>query len=214
MIQAVLFDMDGLMFDTERLWGTFWAPALAEFGLPYREGLAQAARGTAGETLRGVLRSYYGPDCPAEAILDRFHQLAVETFRKPVPKKPGLDELLAWLDEKGIPMAVVSSSSEAVIRRNLDNWGLGRYSRPWWPARWSAIPSPTRKPFCWGRPSWAQSPPAALCWRTATTGCGPARPAACHRDGARPDAGDGRDAGAFHRPVRQPVRGAGQAEGR
>ena len=86
MIQAVLFDMDGLMFDTERLWGTFWAPALAEFGLPYREGLAQAARGTAGETLRGVLRSYYGPDCPAEAILDRFHQLAVETFRKPVPK--------------------------------------------------------------------------------------------------------------------------------
>lgn len=127
MIQAVLFDMDGLMFDTERLWGTFWAPALAEFGLPYREGLAQAARGTAGETLRGVLHSYYGPDCPAEAILDRFHQLAVETFRKPVPKKPGLDELLAWLDEKGVPMAVVSSSSEAVIRRNLDNWGLGRY---------------------------------------------------------------------------------------
>ena len=103
MIQAVLFDMDGLMFDTERLWGTFWAPALAEFGLPYREGLAQAARGTAGETLRGVLRSYYGPDCPAEAILDRFHQLAVETFRKPVPKKPGLDELLAWLDEKASP---------------------------------------------------------------------------------------------------------------
>ncbi len=127
MIQGVLFDMDGLMFDTERMWGTFWAPALAEFGLSYKEGLAEAARGTAGDTLRGVLRSYCGPDCPAEAILDRFHQLAEEAFRKPVPKKPGLDELLAWLEGQGIPMAVVSSSSEAVIRRNLDNWGLGHY---------------------------------------------------------------------------------------
>ena len=127
MIQAVLFDMDGLMFDTERLWGTFWAPALAEYGLPYKEGLDEAARGTAGETLRGVLRSYYGPDCPAEAILGRFHDMAQEAFRRPVPKKPGLDELLAWLDAQGVPMAVVSSSSGAVIRRNLDNWGLGHY---------------------------------------------------------------------------------------
>lgn len=129
MIQGVLFDMDGLMFDTERMWGTFWAPTLAEFGLSCKEGLAEAARGTAGDTLRGVLRSYCGPDCPAEAILDRFHQLAEEAFRKPVPKKPGLDELLAWLEGQGIPMAVVSSSSEAVIRRNLDNWGLGHYFR-------------------------------------------------------------------------------------
>lgn len=129
MIQAVLFDMDGLMFDTERLWGTFWAPALAKFGLSYKDGLDEAARGTAGETLRAVLQSYYGPDCPADAILDEFHRLAIQAFQKPVPKKPGLDELLAWLDGQRIPMAVVSSSSEAVIRRNLDNWGLGHYFR-------------------------------------------------------------------------------------
>ena len=126
-IQAVLFDMDGLMFDTERMWGAFWAPALAEFGLPYKPGLDEAARGTAGETLRAVLRGYYGPDCPAEAILGRFHDMAQEAFRRPVPKKPGLDELLAWLDAQGVPMAVVSSSSGAVIRRNLDNWSLGHY---------------------------------------------------------------------------------------
>lgn len=124
MIQGVLFDMDGLMFDTEPLWSESWAPALALFGLPFKEGLDQSARGSAGENLRAVIRSYYGPDCPAEEIIAAFDQIAHEKFLSPVPKKPGLDNLLDWLEARGIPMAVVSSSGEAVIRRNLDNWKM------------------------------------------------------------------------------------------
>ena len=45
MIQGVIFDMDGLMFDTERIWATLWKPALATLGLSYKEGLDAAARG-------------------------------------------------------------------------------------------------------------------------------------------------------------------------
>ena len=98
MIDGVIFDMDGTMFDTERMWATFWEPALAALGLPYREGLAEAARGTAGVTTRNVVRQFYGPDCDAEAIVDSLHRVADEVFfSAPVPKKPGLDALLAWL---------------------------------------------------------------------------------------------------------------------
>ena len=95
MINGVIFDMDGLMFDTERMWATFWEPALAALGLPYKEGLSEAARGTAGETLRNVVRQFYGQDCDAAAIVDSLHAVADKAFQKPVPKKPGLDELLA-----------------------------------------------------------------------------------------------------------------------
>ena len=63
MIQGVIFDMDGLMFDTERIWATLWEPALAGLGLSYKEGLDEAARGTAGDSMRAVLRRFYGPDC-------------------------------------------------------------------------------------------------------------------------------------------------------
>ena len=35
MIQGVIFDMDGLMFDTERIWNICWEPALAKFCLLY-----------------------------------------------------------------------------------------------------------------------------------------------------------------------------------
>ena len=127
MINGVIFDMDGLMFDTERMWATFWEPALAALGLPYKEGLSEAARGTAGETLRNVVRQFYGQDCDAAAIVDSLHAVADKAFQKPVPKKPGLDELLAWLDEQHIPMAVASSSRMDVIQRNLDNWGMRHY---------------------------------------------------------------------------------------
>ena len=125
MIDGVIFDMDGTMFDTERMWATFWEPALAALGLPYRDGLAEAARGTAGVTTRNVVRQFYGPDCDAEAIVDSLHRVADEVFfSAPVPKKPGLDALLAWLKARHIPMAVASSSRETMIRHNLDVWGL------------------------------------------------------------------------------------------
>ena len=58
MINGVIFDMDGLMFDTERMWATFWEPALAALGLEYKEGLAEAERGTAGETSRNICLLY------------------------------------------------------------------------------------------------------------------------------------------------------------
>ena len=127
MIKGVIFDMDGTMFDTERMWATFWKPALAALGLPYKEGLAEAERGTAGETSLRIVREFYGPDCDAQAIMDSLHREADRAFAKPVPKKPGLDELLAWLDERGIPMAVASSSRRVGILRNLDNWQMTHY---------------------------------------------------------------------------------------
>ena len=127
MIKGVIFDMDGLMFDTERIWATLWKPALATLGLPYKEGLDAAARGSAGDSMRAVLRRFYGPDCDTDAIMDALHAQAETAFQAPPPKKPGLDELLAWLDEQHIPMAVASSSRMDVIQRNLDNWGMRSY---------------------------------------------------------------------------------------
>ena len=127
MIQAVIFDMDGLMFDTERIWATLWKPALATLGLPYKEGLDAAARGAAGDSMRAVLRRFYGPDCDADAIIEALHQQAEIAFQAPPPKKPGLDELLAWLDEQHIPMAVASSSRKASILHHLDGWQMTHY---------------------------------------------------------------------------------------
>ena len=127
MIQGVIFDMDGLMFDTERIWATLWKPALATLGLTYPEGLDVAARGTSGDSMRKVLRRFLGEDCDPDAIIEALHREAEKAFQAPPPKKPGLDELLCWLSQQNIPMAVASSSRRSSILHHLDCWGLTHY---------------------------------------------------------------------------------------
>ena len=77
--------------------------------------------------MRAVLRRFYGPDCDPDRIIEALHKQAETAFLAPPPKKPGLDELLAWLEQRHIPMVVASSSRMASIRHHLDSWGLTHY---------------------------------------------------------------------------------------
>ena len=116
MINGVIFDMDGLMFDTERMWATFWEPALAALGLEYKEGLAEAERGTAGETSRNIVRQFYGEDCDANAIIDSLHRVAEallerETLSGDEVKRLMRGEELPPLDLKANPRKLTTRPS-------------------------------------------------------------------------------------------------------
>lgn len=127
MIKGVIFDMDGLMFDTERLWDTLWAPCCEQLGLPGpTEAFLAGGRGLAGDNLRRHLAEFY-PQVAPQTLLDAVWREADAAFEKGVPVKPGLRELLAYLEELGLPRIVASSSPRAMIERNLQNTGTARY---------------------------------------------------------------------------------------
>lgn len=130
MVQGVIFDMDGLMFDTEPIWGSSWAPVCAEFGLEHKvdDRMIAGVRGCAGDTMLAALRKYLGEDAPVEQIWAKEKELVHKrTLVEGAPKKPGLDDLLEYLHDFAIPLAVASGSTQEVIRANLMRCGIESY---------------------------------------------------------------------------------------
>lgn len=128
MVKAVIFDMDGLMFDTERLWDTLWEPACKELGLPLPPDMAKfqaGGRGLAGDNLRRHVAQYIPGD--PQKVLDKVWQLADERFAQGVPCKPGLKELLSYLEDLGMPRIVASSSPRTMVELNLQTTGTAHY---------------------------------------------------------------------------------------
>ncbi len=130
MVQGVIFDMDGLMFDTEPVWGACWAPVCAKFGMEDRvtPEMVAGVRGCAGDTMHAALRKYLGEDAPVEKIwIEEKRVVHDRVAKEGVPKKPGLDDLLEYLHDCAIPLAVASSNTKEAIHNNLVNGHIDHY---------------------------------------------------------------------------------------
>ena len=128
MVKGVIFDMDGLMFDTERLWDTLWEPACRELGRPVPQDMkafTSSGRGLAGENLCAHVAEFIPGD--PQKLLDKVWQLADIRFAQGVPCKKGLKELLSTLEDLGLPRIVASSSPRNMIEMNLQTSGTARY---------------------------------------------------------------------------------------
>ncbi len=108
---AVIFDMDGLMLDTEPLAARAWSDAAAALGVEFDMALALAMVGRNFVDCAAMVRARYGAEYPVDALLGRWHATydgIVE--REGLTLKPGVDALLAWLEGHAIPRAVATST--------------------------------------------------------------------------------------------------------
>ena len=116
---AVIFDMDGVLFDTETIALRCWGESAKTLGLDgWRELYPQCIGITQPKTMTLWIEHWGEENAEAFgkeilAVYDR------EYAGRPVPQKPGAAEILRALDEKGIPLAVASSTPEARVRQHL-----------------------------------------------------------------------------------------------
>lgn len=128
MIKAVIFDMDGLMFDTEALAKEAWFRVGAKLGYPITEAHIARIRGSTPAASAAVFREAFGAgfDYPrAKAMRNAMVEEVID--RQGVPIKHGLVGLLEQLDRHGLKAAVASSSPRKTVEKYLALAGISRY---------------------------------------------------------------------------------------
>lgn len=118
MKKGAIFDMDGLLFDTEQLYQDSWTTLAIEFGQTPAPEFSKAICGTNGEQMRKVVQTYY-PSIDTDEYIRRCIERVDRLEETYVPEKPGLHTILKGLQKNGVKMAVASSSPANMIRRNL-----------------------------------------------------------------------------------------------
>jgi HAD superfamily hydrolase (TIGR01509 family) len=121
---AVIFDMDGLLFDTERLYGQAILTAAAEVGCPMSHDIFLRLIGGSREGNHAFLIGHYGADYPLAALIATWGRHFRELAAASLPPQPGATELLDLLDDLRLPRAIATSSTHATVQANLLVHGL------------------------------------------------------------------------------------------
>ena len=125
-INAILFDMDGLIFDTEALKYRAWDKAGLEMG--YTDFGKNLYPNLGSNRDREYFAETYGKDFPYDEFVQRYETIIEEELRtKGMPQKPGLIPLLQYLKKNNYQLAIATSPDRALTKRHLTQAGIESY---------------------------------------------------------------------------------------
>ncbi|MEM6635937.1 MAG: HAD family phosphatase [Pseudomonadota bacterium] len=122
--QAAIFDMDGLLLDTERLMLEAGLKAGADLGLDLPESFFRSTVGVDRVTTLQMLDARINGRVSLETMDTHWNNVFIAFTEKEVPTKPGAEDLLRALQGFGVPMAVATNSATENAHRRLGLAGL------------------------------------------------------------------------------------------
>ena len=125
MIKAVIFDMDGVLIDTEKHYYTCWQKAAREFGFPFTGEHALMLRSLDAKEACKLMQGIFGEEFDYYAIRERRRELVKEALLQyGLEMKPEVKELLFLLREKGIKTAVATATPMERTLEHLTKLGI------------------------------------------------------------------------------------------
>lgn len=127
-MKTIVFDMDGVLFDTERICQDSWMAVADKRGLPEMEKIFPRCIGRNAAGSRRIVLEAYGEDFD----YDSFRAEASAWFwdyiqKNGLPVMPGAERLLEWLKENGWTVGLASSTRRSTVMDHLERSGFQKY---------------------------------------------------------------------------------------
>ena len=125
--KAVIFDMDGVIFDTERLYIESCVEVADKYGADNIEETCYRCIGINSVVTGQILYETYGKDFPLREFRAEVDKIFAKKFDEKAPVKPGVKELLTYLKSAGVKIAIASSTKKEGVSRELKQAGFLDY---------------------------------------------------------------------------------------
>ncbi|TMK56361.1 MAG: HAD family phosphatase [Actinobacteria bacterium] len=144
---AVVFDNDGLLRDTESVWTRAEEDLFERRGLEFTPADKRKLVGTSAEIAGGILEQRLGEPGRAAELIEELNALVVAELEHGVDAMVGARELLEKLRERDTPLGLVSNSPLRFVQRSIEIVGLGHHFDVILSAHEVAAPKPAPDPY-------------------------------------------------------------------
>lgn len=122
---AIIFDMDGLLVDSETVWFRAEDDLIRARGHVYTEEVRANVIGHRMDSFMRYMKDHYGFSESVEELIEELITRMLAIIPELVKPQPGAAEMVAWAQASGLPYAVASSSPMRIIDAILDSQGWG-----------------------------------------------------------------------------------------